>query len=64
MQEFNSKREFYKKNDLRPPYNYRKLICQSIIESPRMMLTFDEILNWIEENFLFFKNATESSWKV
>ncbi|KAK5966227.1 Fork head domain protein [Trichostrongylus colubriformis] len=36
-------REFYRTNDVRPPYTYASLIRQAIMESPECQLTLNEI---------------------
>ena len=56
-------REFYRLNDVRPPYTYASLIRQSITESPENQLTLNEIYKWFEINFSYFRKNAQT-WKV
>ncbi|OAD61093.1 Forkhead box protein P1, partial [Eufriesea mexicana] len=55
-------REFYKNTDFRPPYTYASLIRQSIIESPEKQLTLNEIYNWFQNTFCYFRRNA-ATWK-
>ncbi|CAK9291000.1 unnamed protein product [Gordionus sp. m RMFG-2023] len=60
--EINKNREFYASNDVRPPFTYASLIRQAIIESIDGQLTLNEIYNWFQASFVYFrKNA--ATWK-
>ncbi|XP_055342082.1 forkhead box protein P1-like isoform X4 [Paramacrobiotus metropolitanus] len=55
-------RELYRTNHIRPPYTYASLIRQAIIESPDKQLTLNEIYQWFQNTFAYFrKNA--ATWK-
>ncbi|XP_023335178.1 forkhead box protein P1 [Eurytemora carolleeae] len=56
-------RDFYKLQDVRPPYTYAALIRQAILESAGGQLTLNEIYSWFCENFAFYRHNT-SSWKA
>ncbi len=56
-------REFYKSQDVRPPYTYASLIRQSIAESIGNQLTLNEIYKWFEINFRYFRKNAQT-WKV
>ena len=55
-------KEFYKENDIYPPFTYIELIAQALKESENGFLKFEEICNWIETNFKFYKNS-KKDWK-
>lgn len=55
-------REFYKNNDVRPPYTYASLIRQAILESKEGQLTLNEIYQWFTETFAFFRRNA-ATWK-
>ncbi|VDM63303.1 unnamed protein product [Angiostrongylus costaricensis] len=55
-------REFYRANDVRPPYTYASLIRQAIMESPECQLTLNEIYTWFTETFAYFRRNA-ATWK-
>lgn len=55
-------REFYRTNDVRPPYTYASLIRQAIMESPDCQLTLNEIYTWFTETFAYFRRNA-ATWK-
>ncbi|XP_058836328.1 forkhead box protein P1-B isoform X2 [Topomyia yanbarensis] len=55
-------REFYRSHDVRPPFTYASLIRQSIIESPEKQLTLNEIYNWFQNTFCYFRRNA-ATWK-
>ncbi|XP_046803009.1 forkhead box protein P1-like [Lucilia cuprina] len=63
QQEIQRNREFYKNADVRPPFTYASLIRQSIIESPDKQLTLNEIYNWFQNTFCYFRRNA-ATWKV
>lgn len=56
-------RLFYKTADVRPPFTYASLIRQAINESPHKQLTLNEVYQWFQENFSYFRR-NEATWKV
>ncbi|XP_073958562.1 uncharacterized protein [Choristoneura fumiferana] len=62
QQEIQRNREFYKTADVRPPFTYASLIRQSIIESPDKQLTLNEIYNWFQTTFCYFRRNA-ATWK-
>lgn len=61
--EMSQNREFYRLTDVRPPFTYAALIRQAINESPSRQLTLNEIYNWFQANFAFFRRNA-ATWKV
>ncbi|KAE8746534.1 hypothetical protein FOCC_FOCC006768 [Frankliniella occidentalis] len=61
--EIQRNREFYKSADVRPPFTYASLIRQAIIESPDKQLTLNEIYNWFQNTFCYFRRNA-ATWKV
>ncbi|CAI4227419.1 unnamed protein product [Auanema sp. JU1783] len=55
-------REFYRTNDVRPPYTYASLIRQAIMESPECQLTLNEIYTWFTDTFAYFRRNA-ATWK-
>ncbi|GMR48006.1 hypothetical protein PMAYCL1PPCAC_18201 [Pristionchus mayeri] len=55
-------REFYRTNDVRPPYTYASLIRQAIMDSPECQLTLNEIYNWFTDTFMYFRRNA-ATWK-
>ncbi|KAF1757114.1 hypothetical protein GCK72_013569 [Caenorhabditis remanei] len=55
-------REFYRANDVRPPYTYASLIRQAIMESTDCQLTLNEIYTWFTETFAYFRRNA-ATWK-
>ncbi|KPJ19582.1 Forkhead box protein P1 [Papilio machaon] len=62
QQEIQRNREFYKTADVRPPFTYASLIRQAIIESPDKQLTLNEIYNWFQSTFCYFRRNA-ATWK-
>merc|ERR1719495_980265 len=60
--EMGENREFYRSQDVRPPFTYAALIRQAINESPSRQLTLNEIYNWFQANFVFFRRNA-ATWK-
>ncbi|XP_064604865.1 forkhead box protein P1-like isoform X3 [Liolophura sinensis] len=60
--EIQRNREFYKNTDVRPPFTYASLIRQAIIESPHKQLTLNEIYQWFQNTFAYFRR-NEATWK-
>lgn len=56
-------REFYQTHDVRPPYTYASLIRQAIHESKDSQLTLNEIYNWFQDTFAYFRRNA-ATWKV
>lgn len=56
-------REYYHKNEVRPPYTYASLIRQAIMESKDCQLTLNEIYQWFTETFAYFRKNAQT-WKV
>ncbi|XP_040918732.1 forkhead box protein P1 isoform X2 [Toxotes jaculatrix] len=54
--------EYYKYNNIRPPYTYAYLIRWSILESPDKQRTLNEIYNWFTTMFFYFRHNT-ATWK-
>ncbi|KAI6189144.1 Fork-head domain-containing protein [Aphelenchoides besseyi] len=55
-------REYYRNNDVRPPYTYASLIRQAIMESKDNQLTLNEIYQWFTETFAYFRRNA-ATWK-
>ncbi|PVD24512.1 hypothetical protein C0Q70_14995 [Pomacea canaliculata] len=60
--EIQRNREFYKTTDVRPPFTYASLIRQAIVESPHRQLTLNEIYQWFQATFAYFRR-NEATWK-
>ncbi|RWS15734.1 forkhead box protein P1-like isoform X3 [Dinothrombium tinctorium] len=60
--EITRNREFYKNADVRPPFTYASLIRQAIIEAPEKQLTLNEIYNWFQNTFCYFRRNA-ATWK-
>lgn len=56
-------RDYYHKNEVRPPYTYASLIRQAIMESRDCQLTLNEIYQWFTETFAYFRRNA-ATWKV
>nr|XP_040579400.1 forkhead box protein P2-like isoform X3 [Lepeophtheirus salmonis] len=61
-QEIYRNRDFYRSQDVRPPFTYASLIRQAIIESPHNRLSLCEIYNWFQNTFAHF-NQVSTTWK-
>merc|ERR1719458_1688629 len=55
-------REFYRVQDVRPPYTYAALIRAAIMEAPYQQLTLHDIYNWFTNTFCYFRRNA-ASWK-
>merc|ERR1719266_2156651 len=55
-------REFYRLQDVRPPYTYAALIRAAILEAPYQQLTLHDIYNWFTTTFCYFRRNA-ASWK-
>uniref|UniRef100_A0A8R1E5B1 Fork-head domain-containing protein n=1 Tax=Caenorhabditis japonica TaxID=281687 RepID=A0A8R1E5B1_CAEJA len=55
-------RDFYRANDVRPPYTYASLIRQAIMESSDCQLTLNEIYTWFTDTFAYFRRNA-ATWK-
>lgn len=55
-------REFYRVQDVRPPYTYAALIRAAILEAPYQQLTLHDIYNWFTTTFCYFRRNA-ASWK-
>merc|ERR1711892_199491 len=60
--EISQNRDFYRMQDVRPPFTYAALIRQAINESPGRQLTLNEIYNWFQATFAFFRRNA-ATWK-
>lgn len=60
--EINRNRDFYRSQDVRPPFTYAALIRQGIIESPERQLTLNEIYTWFQNTFAYFRRNA-ATWK-
>ncbi|KAM4696915.1 forkhead box protein P3 [Rhinophrynus dorsalis] len=54
--------EYYKTNNVRPPFTYASLIRWAILESPQKQLALNEIYHWFTRMFAFFRLNT-ATWK-
>ncbi|RXG55621.1 Forkhead box protein P4, partial [Armadillidium vulgare] len=61
-EEIQRNREFYKNTEVRPPFTYASLIRQAIIEAPDKQLTLNEIYNWFQNTFAYFRRNA-ATWK-
>jgi len=60
--EIDLNREYYSLNDVRPPFTYASLIRQAIIQSDEKQLTLNEIYNWFQNTFAYFRRNA-ATWK-
>ncbi|KAH3893222.1 hypothetical protein DPMN_017365 [Dreissena polymorpha] len=60
--EIQRNRDFYKNTDVRPPFTYASLIRQAIIESENRQLTLNEVYQWFQNTFAYFRR-NEATWK-
>ncbi|XP_060586742.1 forkhead box protein P1-like isoform X2 [Ruditapes philippinarum] len=60
--EIQRNRDFYKSTDVRPPFTYASLIRQAIIESENKQLTLNEVYQWFQNTFAYFRR-NEATWK-
>ncbi|KAM5145442.1 forkhead box protein P3 [Mantella aurantiaca] len=54
--------EYYKTNNIRPPFTYAALIRWAILESPQKQLALNEIYQWFTKRFAFFR-LNKVTWK-
>ncbi|XP_018413763.1 PREDICTED: forkhead box protein P3 [Nanorana parkeri] len=54
--------EYYKNNNVRPPFTYASLIRWAIQESPQKQLALNEIYQWFTRMFAFFR-LNKVTWK-
>uniref|UniRef100_A0A8C7YUX5 Fork-head domain-containing protein n=1 Tax=Oryzias sinensis TaxID=183150 RepID=A0A8C7YUX5_9TELE len=54
--------DFYKYNNIRPPYTYAYLIRWSILEAPDKQRTLNDIYNWFTTMFFYFRHNS-ATWK-
>ncbi|XP_053329309.1 forkhead box protein P3 [Spea bombifrons] len=54
--------EYYKVNNVRPPFTYASLIRWAILESPQKQLALNEIYHWFTRMFAFFR-SNKITWK-
>lgn len=55
-------RSYYMTADVRPPFTYASLIRQAILESADSQLTLNEIYNWFQDTFCYFRR-NQQTWK-
>ncbi|KAI1268364.1 hypothetical protein F5Y18DRAFT_423727 [Xylariaceae sp. FL1019] len=48
--------------EIKPRMSYAQMISRAILESPDKRLTLNQIYNWIDEHFTYFKNG-EGGWQ-
>lgn len=60
--EIEKNRDYYKTADIRPPFTYASLIRQAILESADNQLTLNEIYNWFQDTFCYFRRNAPT-WK-
>lgn len=60
--EIEKNRNYYKTADIRPPFTYASLIRQAILESADSQLTLNEIYNWFQDTFCYFRRNAPT-WK-
>jgi len=61
-QEIHRNREFYRTQDVRPPFTYASLIRQAIIEAKNKQLDLRDIYAWFLANFAHFRTCN-LTWK-
>ncbi|XP_040178642.1 forkhead box protein P3 isoform X2 [Rana temporaria] len=54
--------EYYKTNNVRPPFTYAALIRWAILETPQKQLALNEIYQWFTKRFAFFR-LNKVTWK-
>lgn len=60
--EIEKNRAYYRTADIRPPFTYASLIRQAILESTDNQLTLNEIYNWFQDTFCYFRRNAPT-WK-
>merc|ERR1719225_2046129 len=61
-EDLSKNREFYRVQDVRPPYTYAALIRTAILEAPYQQLTLHDIYTWFTTTFCYFRRNA-ASWK-
>jgi len=61
-EEIEKNRHYYRTADIRPPFTYASLIRQAIMESNENQLTLNEIYNWFQDTFCYFRRNAPT-WK-
>lgn len=61
-EEIEKNRNYYRTADIRPPFTYASLIRQAILESHDSQLTLNEIYNWFQDTFCYFRRNAPT-WK-
>merc|ERR1719376_1663432 len=54
--------QYYAVNFIRPKHTYAQLIRQAIIQTPERQMTLNEIYNWFQNKFCFFRQ-NGPTWK-
>ncbi|XP_038604196.1 forkhead box protein P3 [Tachyglossus aculeatus] len=54
--------EYFKFNNMRPPFTYATLIRWAILEAPEKQRTLNEIYHWFTRMFAYFRNQP-ATWK-
>merc|ERR1719489_49746 len=54
--------QYYAVNFIRPKHTYAQLIRQAIIQTPERQMTLNEIYNWFQHKFCFFRQ-NGPTWK-
>ncbi|XP_059091771.1 forkhead box protein P1-like [Tigriopus californicus] len=62
IQDFQVDREYYRRSEIRPPYTYATLIRQAILDAKDRKLSLNDIYNWFQGNFAYFRRNA-ATWK-
>eukprot|EP00090_Calanus_glacialis_P006339 TRINITY_DN14950_c0_g1_i1.p1 TRINITY_DN14950_c0_g1~~TRINITY_DN14950_c0_g1_i1.p1 ORF type:complete len:317 (-),score=75.96 TRINITY_DN14950_c0_g1_i1:79-1029(-) len=60
--ELSKKGDFYRTQDVRPPFTYAALIKQALSEAPNNQMSLNEIYSWFSTSFAFYRHNPHS-WK-
>jgi len=60
--ELSKKGDFYKTQDVRPPFTYAALIKQALSEAPNYQMSLNDIYSWFSTSFAFYRHNPHS-WK-
>jgi len=60
--ELSKKGDFYKTQDVRPPFTYAALIKQALSEAPNNQMSLNDIYSWFSTSFAFYRHNPHS-WK-
>ncbi|TRY70193.1 hypothetical protein TCAL_01207, partial [Tigriopus californicus] len=63
IQDFQVDREYYRRSEIRPPYTYATLIRQAILDAKDRKLSLNDIYNWFQGNFAYFRRNA-ATWKA